>query len=119
MIDIMIWLLKSSPKEVFAIGNNLSSSNTNFKFNDNVVSLINFNNGTTAKVSSNFGSVMPHDHQMRVFGTKGTLLLSNNKLEFFSSRNPSVKNVKITFPKTKNYKKNILDDFINIVYNKK
>ena len=39
MIDIMIWLLKSSPKEVFAIGNNLSSSNTNFKFNDNVVTL--------------------------------------------------------------------------------
>ena len=52
---------------------------------DNVTGLINFENGITGKVSSNFGSVMPHDHQMRIFGTKGTVSLSNNEISLFTS----------------------------------
>lgn len=119
IIDIMIWILKSLPKEVFAFGNKFCSLNSKFKFDDNVVSLINFQNGVTGKVLSNFGSVTPHDHQMRIFGTKGTLILSNNNLELYSSRNPNKKAIRMSFSKKKDYKKKILNNFIDSIYNKR
>ena len=119
LIDVMIWLTKSFPKEVFAFGNKFSSINSNFKFNDNVVSLISFKNGVTGKVSSNFGSVMPHDHHMKIFGTKGSLILSNNNLEFFTSRDPQKKVIKMSFSKKKDYKEKILNEFIEDIVKKK
>ena len=118
MIDLMIWLTRSLPKDVFALGNKFSSKKSKFKYKDNVVSLINFKNGVTGKVSSNFGSVTPHDHQMRVFGTKGTLILSNNILEFYNSRNPNKKIIRMHFSKNKEYKKKILNKFIDLIIKK-
>jgi len=119
IIDLMIWILNSTPKDVFAIGNKISTNKSNFKHLDNVTGLINFKNGVTGKVTSNFGSVMPHDHQMRIFGTKGSLNLSHDKITFFSSRKPKKKNLSIKFNKDKNYKQKILDSFINSIVLKK
>tara|TARA_Y100000031_G_C8137055_1_gene345772 strand:- start:201 stop:959 length:759 start_codon:yes stop_codon:yes gene_type:complete len=119
MIDLMIWYIKSLPKTVIANGNKISTKNSKFKFLDNVTSLITFKNGVTAKVSSNFSCVMPHDHQMRIFGTKGSLTLSNDKILFYASREKNKKIKTIFFRKDKNYKSKILDEFINSIVERK
>jgi predicted dehydrogenase len=119
IIDLMIWLTKSLPKDVFALGNRISTLNTKFKYMDNVTGLINFENGVTGKVSSNFGAVMPHDHQMRIFGTKGSVSLSHNEISLFISRLPYKKKIKIKFKNDNFYKVKILDNFINSITAKK
>ena len=119
MIDLIIWLTNSYPKKVFAIGNKISTKNSNFKFYDNVTSIIKLSNQITAKINSNFGSVSPHDHQMRIFGTKGSIFLSQNELRVFKSRNPKIKEKITKFKSGKNYKLKIFNKFIESITKRK
>lgn len=90
LIDLITWMLGTSPKEVFAYGNQISSMDSAFKFNDFVAALLRFENGLVAKVSANFGSVTPHGHKLCVYGTKGTFIHGHQGASYFHSRDPKI-----------------------------
>jgi predicted dehydrogenase len=120
MIDLILWLLKSKPVSTIATGNKIVTKRTKFKFLDNVVSLIKFENGVNAKVTANFGCVMPHDHTLKVFGTKGTILVQQNIIYYFKKRNEDKKPVVFNYKKiSKSYKHKVLNSFIDKIIKKK
>lgn len=121
MIDLILWLSKSIPIKTVATGNKIVTKNTNFKFLDNVVSLIRFKNGLNAKVTANFGCVMPHDHTLKIYGTKGTIIVQQDKIFYFKSRNKGEKPKVFNYQNTsKLYKQGVLNNFLySIVKNKK
>lgn len=76
MVDLLLWLTGDRVVRVSAMGNRIASEGSKFRFDDMVVALLEFESGVVAKVSANFGSVHPHFHDVRVFGTEGTYLNS-------------------------------------------
>ena len=119
LIDLMLWLNNSKAEKVIAVGNNLSTKNSKFKYYDNVTSLIKFKNGSTAKINSNFAGVTPHHHVFQVFGSKGTILSNMIGTYMVKSRNKKIKPKKIKFKAKFNEKKAVLNSFIEKILNNK
>ena len=118
VVDLILWLTGQRVEKVISIGNKLSTFKTKFKYNDNVVALLKFTNGMTAKVNSNFSCVTPHHHSLEVFGTRKTFIQKYKKFCYFKNRsdsNPSEKLV--NYPKK--MKSKILSSFIDSLYNRK
>ena len=118
LIDLIIWLSGQKVVSVIAAGNQISTKGSQFKYPDLVSSLLKFENGATAKVTSNFGSVTPHHHILNIYGTKSTFLYNNNEFKYYNSRkNTNSKKMKSKYP-NKN-KSGLLKSFIDSVYFKK
>ena len=79
LIDLIMWISGDIITEVSAFGNNIQTLNTDFKYNDLIVSILKFSNGLVGTLSCNFGCVYPHFHQFEVYGTKATFV---NDFEF-------------------------------------
>jgi len=88
LIDLILWLTGGMVVSVFARGNNISTSNTQYLRDDFVTAILEFDDGTLAKVTSNFGSVVPHHHKLAVYGTLGTFEQSHIGAAYFFSRDP-------------------------------
>ena len=115
VIDLMLWLTKDKPVKVAAFGNNLSSRRSQFRYNDVVTGIIQFQSGMTAKVTSNYSCVHPHFHNFAVYGTKGTFVNGLNHGLFFNSRNPNIKPQKITAAYPGVHKGDLINDFIEAI----
>ena len=88
LVDLLLWLLGEKVDEVFAYGNQISTQSSSFTGEDMVVSLIRFRNGEVAKISSNFGSVTPHHHNVSIYGTSGTFVQNHLGAAYLWSRDP-------------------------------
>jgi predicted dehydrogenase len=74
LIDLMVWLADERPQAVATVGNNISTRDTNFDYNDFMASTFEFPSGLIGRITANFGSVHRHHHVLRVFGTEGTFI---------------------------------------------
>ena len=74
MIDLVMWLMNAKPISVQAVGNDIASINTSLKYNSFAVILLQFENGIIAKLTGNGGSVHPHFHGLKIFGTEQTAI---------------------------------------------
>lgn len=89
IIDLLLWLTGDTVEEVVAYGNHIASAGTAFRYNDFAVSLLRFRSGMLAKVSANFGCMMPHYHSLTVYGTKATFINGLQQGTLFTSRDPN------------------------------
>lgn len=116
----MIWLNKSNPKKVVSIANKLMTKNSQFKYFDNNIALIHFDNGVIGKISSNFSCVAPHHHYLKIFGSKGTIEVNLDTIVIYNSRNHKVKPKIIKYKKiNNNYKNGVLNNFIDSIIKNK
>lgn len=116
IIDLILWLTEKKVDKVISLGNKIATSNTNFKFNDNVISILKFKDGMTAKILSNFGSATPHHHTLDLYGTKKSFVQKYKEYYYFENRkdkNPKKKSIKFT----NKMKSKILISFIESVQN--
>lgn len=112
LIDLILWLSGEKVTEVMAVGNKISTANTDFKYPDMVTALLKFGNGMTAKIGANFGCVMPHHHGLSVFGTNASYIKSFAMEKYYTSRDSAVQ-VK-EFPYEEKFRKDaILNSFIS------
>ena len=90
--------------------------NFSFKFNDFSVGILKFKSGIIAKISSNFGSVTPHHHAFKMFGTKGTIYSDLRGAMLFKSRNkkakPKLFKLETSFQQKTQVIKNFVDNII-------
>ena len=91
-----------------------------YKFNDFSVGLVKFfNSSIILKISSNFGSNGPHNHGLKIFGTKKTFIQDYPNIKTFQGDDRSYIYKSKIIPKDKSYKLNTLSYFINLIQNKK
>lgn len=119
IIDLMIWLTNSIPTKTISLGNKFNSKILNYKFNDNNIALLKFKNGTIGKVTSNFSCVMPHNHYLKIYGTKGTIEVNFDKILLFKSRKKNSRPINVKYKNNKNYKKELLNLFLDCLRNNK
>lgn len=88
MADLMLWLAGERPVAVRARGNALCSHPHRLGFNDFAVAELVFPSGMVGRLAANFGCVQPHQHVLRVYGTKGTVLYDDAGARTYTSRSP-------------------------------
>lgn len=90
MVDLLLWLTGERVVEVQALGNSVCTRDSSFEGDDFVVALLRFEEGLIAKVTANFGCVMPHFHGLVVYGDQGTFVNDIPDARLYSSRDPGV-----------------------------
>jgi predicted dehydrogenase len=90
LVDLMLWLTGQRPVCVSASGNSISTEGTAFRYPDFAAATFEFESGLVGRISANFGSVHPHQHVVRVFGTDGTFLSDDAGARIYGTRDPSV-----------------------------
>ncbi len=74
LVDLMLWLTGEYPESVSAGGNRICTENSGFQYDDFVAATYSFPSGMIARITANFGCVHPHQHSIRLFGTKATFI---------------------------------------------
>lgn len=117
LIDLILWLKKTKVKSVVGTSNKIVSLNTNFRHDDFKTAFLKFEDDSTAKVNANFGCVLPHNHELKVFGKKGSFLYNFNKGYFFTSRSKSVKPKIYSQSYTNKMKMSFIHNFVDYLLN--
>ena len=118
MIDLVIWLTGKKILEVSSYSSKIVTKNTNFKHHDFSTSILKFDDGKIAKVTSNFGCVYPHFHKLSVYGKNKTFENDFKFAKIFKKR----ESFNFEKDKTKlkpNDKGALIIDFIKILNNAK
>lgn len=97
LLDLILWLTDQTPKSVTSLGSQKGSGQ---KFVDCVYSLFEFENGLVAKLSANFACTHPHQHVLKIFGTKGTFIVDDQGARIFKTRKDGDKPTLLTQLKT-------------------
>ena len=75
MVDLLLWLTGERVTEVLAAhGNRIATEGTAFEHPDLVTATMRTVSGALMKVNANLGSVGPHFHGLRLYGTGGTFV---------------------------------------------
>jgi predicted dehydrogenase len=98
MVDLLLWLTGDRVSEVAAFGTNISTINTQFRYNDTVVSIIRFESGMIGKIGANFSCVYPHFHHLAVFGTQKTFVNGRPNALVYESREADQSPVEVSDP---------------------
>lgn len=117
MVDLILWMTGDRVVEVLSYGNRIAAKDSGFRFNDMTVSLLKFESGAIAKVSSNFGCVFPHFHGLCIYGTKATFVNKMGYGMFFDARDDIGTYKKITEPYPGVHKGALIHSFIDSIVN--
>jgi len=90
LVDLMLWLTGQRPTSVTAVGNRICTAGTAFRYNDYMAATFQFPSGLVGRITTNFGCVHRHQHVVRVFGTKATLVSDDTGPRLHTSRDPAV-----------------------------
>ena len=74
VVDLLLWLTGGRVAEVGAVGSQVPTAGTQFRFDDLVVATLRFEDDVIAKIGANFACVHPHFHGVKVFGTEATFV---------------------------------------------
>jgi predicted dehydrogenase len=88
LVDLMLWLTGQRPVRVSASGNRISTEGTAFRYADFAAATFEFASGLVGRITANFGSVHPHQHVVRVFGTDATFIHDDAGARLHVSRDP-------------------------------
>lgn len=88
LLDLLLWTTGELPKRVMAAGNRICTENTAFRYLDFVTTLLEFPSGMIGRITANFGCVHRHQHVVRVYGTKSTLLYDDAGPRMHTCRDP-------------------------------
>jgi predicted dehydrogenase len=89
LVDLMMWLTGQRPTTVTASGNKISTEGTAFRYADFVAATFLFESGLVGRITANFGCIHPHQHVLRVFGTRATFVYDDRGARLHTSRDPA------------------------------
>ena len=116
MVDLLIFLTKQRPINVYAIGSDKLTQKSKFKKKSFVLLFLEFSSGLIAKISANGVADHPHFHELKIFSHNQTLL--HTSLGTTEIRRSNFKLAKFNYPDKKNRKK-LIQSFINLIIKKK
>lgn len=115
LIDLILWLSGKKAVSAQAVGNKIPTQNSRFKGFSLTSAIIEFEDGSTAQITSNFASLTPHHHKLCVYGTSGTFEQSHLGAAYFNSREPDQPPEIVDTPYPGTPKGALLNDFIESI----
>lgn len=112
LIDLMLWITGERPVQVTAAGNRLCSAGSGFEGDDFQAATLRFPSGLVARITANFGCVQPHQHVVRLFGTRRTFVRDDCGVRVFDSRDPGDGARAVTLPALPASKGDLIPGFL-------
>lgn len=116
LIDIMLWLTDQYPTHVHAYANKIATQNTAFRYPDFHSANFHFASGLHAKITANFACVHPHQHVLKIFGTRCSFIYDDQGARLFKSRDEHLQAHKINFASRPEHKGILLPEFIEHIF---
>ena len=114
MIDLMHWCLGEKPASVQTHGNKVCTADTSFRHHDMQSATFLFPSGLLGRITANFGSVVRHQHVVRVFGTKATFISDEAGPRLITGRDGNARPL-AEFPALPSGKGALLPDFLDLL----
>jgi len=89
LVDLILWFANDRPTTAISSGNQIVTRDSRFRSNDFVSTTLEFDSGVVARITANYGGVHPHQHVVRVFGTKATFLIDDCGARLHRTRDPA------------------------------
>ena len=115
IVDLMLWLSGKKVFQVYGKGNFVPTSKSSFDGLSLTTSTLEFDDGTTAQITSNYASVAPHHHKLCIYGSEGTFEQSHSGTSYFWSRDPLDKPEEVTSSYPGAAKGDLIEDFIDSI----
>jgi len=115
LIDLMLWLTGQRPSFVWATGNRISTKGTEFRYDDFTAATLQCRSGLISRITANFGCVHPHQHSMRIFGTKETFVYDDAGPRLHNSRNPDSASQAVAHSPLPRTKGDLIEAFVTAV----
>lgn len=116
VIDLMLWLSGKKVSSVFARGNNIATSISQFEGLSLTTSVLQFEDGSTGQITSNFASVAPHHHKLSLYGTSGTFEQSHCGANYYWSRDPLEDREEVSSDYPGAAKGDLIMNFIDMIF---
>ncbi|MFH1537404.1 MAG: Gfo/Idh/MocA family oxidoreductase [bacterium] len=114
IIDLLLWLTGDSVEEVKAYGTR-AARDSDFKYNDTVVSILKFRSGAVGKMTCNFACVHPHFHCLSLYGDKATFINGLENGFLYTSRDAGAKPKSIDAPYPGTRKGDLIHSFVESI----
>jgi predicted dehydrogenase len=115
LIDLINWITGKKPVTAYATGNKISTHDSEFRHNDFIIALLEYEDGMIVKLTANLGSVTPHHHRLSVYGTLGTFEQTHLGAGYIFSRNKEDEIEKIQTPYPGAKKGDMLPNFVRSI----
>lgn len=89
LLDLMLGFAREKPGWVTAVGNRISTRGSRFRLQDFVSAVFEFPSGLIGRITANFGCMHKHHHCLRIFGTRGTVVVDDAGARWHRSRQPA------------------------------
>lgn len=115
LLDLILGFAGEKPNWVTATGNRICTHGTRFRRKDFVASVFEFPSGLVARLTANFGCMHRHQHSLRIFGTRGTLLVDDVGVRWHQSRRPTAKPIWLKDTRLPSSKGALIPHFISLI----
>lgn len=115
LLDLMLGFADEKPTYVSAVGNRICTQGSRFRRNDFVSAVFQFPSGIVARLTANFGCMHPHQHSLRIFGTRGTLLVDDIGARWHRSRRPTAKPIWLKANRLPSSKGALIPEFVSLI----
>ena len=113
LVDLMLWLTGQRPRHVQAVGNQIATRGSSFRYPDFVAATYLFSSGLIGRITANFGCVHRHHHVMRIFGTRATFIYDDRGARLHDTRDPANDARPLDAPALPASKGDLLPEFIS------
>jgi predicted dehydrogenase len=117
LVDLMLWLTQQRPAAVTAVSNKIATAGTAFRYDDFMAATFQFESGLVGRITANFGCIHPHQHVLRVFGTRATFVYDDRGGRLHTSRDPRVAARPIDLAPHPPSKGALIPDFVESILN--
>jgi predicted dehydrogenase len=114
LVDLMRWILGQEVEEVAAMGNQILTRDSQFRYPDTIVSLLRFERGAIARSTTTLGPQRPQLHALELHGTKMTFVNDVPDGRLWSSDDPASEQ-KVTSAYPGMEKGDLLPEFVSAI----
>jgi predicted dehydrogenase len=115
LIDLMRWFVGEEVKTVQAVGTNLPTKESKYKFDDTFLAIMKFKNSVIGKSTTTFAPQRPKFHALNVYGSKKTFINDYEKASIYHGTEPEDVEIIEGGYRGGNDKAILIPDFVNAI----
>ena len=116
LLDLILGFAGETPNWVTATGNRICTQGSRFKRKDFVSAAFEFPSRLVARITANFGCVHKHQHTLRIFGTRGTVIVDDEGARWHRSRGPESRPTRLLWKRLPASKGELISDFVSLIH---
>ena len=115
LLDLILGFAGETPNWVTATGNRICTRGSRFQRKDFVSAIFEFPSRLVARITANFGCVHNHQHTLRIFGTRGTVIVDDKGARWHRSRGPDSRSTRLLWKRLPASKGELVSDFASLI----